>query len=363
VVLRGRLWPGGDADPLRPEPDGVVVVDPTGTVVAVGPVTGVDVPDDRPLVGGAGYWVGPAAADGHVHLAFAGHDAMLRGGVVAARDLGVPLALARSWAPGCPQVWYAGEILTAPGGYPSRGWGADGFARFVADPDAAAAEVDRVADAGASSVKLAFEPAGGPVPDPATAAAVVDAAHRRGLPAVAHALTVAMVERALDAGVDELVHTPVQRMPAELVARIAAAGVAVTSTLWTFAAEAGSDGATAAGGAGAFVENAAALLAAGVALHYGTDLGNTGTRPGVEPRELTLLAAAGLGAAGALRAVTGGWPGRPTSGLVPGSAVAAVLLRGDPLADAQSWRRVAAAAGCGLLVLDAATPVTGRAPR
>jgi imidazolonepropionase-like amidohydrolase len=105
-----------------------------------------------------------------------------------------------------------------------------------------------------------------------------------------------MVERALDAGVDELAHTPTELLPAEVVARVAAAGVHVVSTLHTFEK----------GGAGAdAVANATALASAGVSVRYGTDLGNAGIVAGADPRELEILAeAVGLGRDGALRAAT-----------------------------------------------------------
>ena len=89
--------------------------------------------------------------------------------------------------------------------------------------------------------------------------------------------------------------------------------------------------------------NAAALVAAGVRLIYGTDLGNAGTAPGADPRELGRLAAAGLGRQGALRAATEGAAraagmAGPTGKLVPGARADAVVLRGDPLVDPEHWR-------------------------
>lgn len=330
VVLRGRLWRGADDDPAGAG-DGCVVIDAAGVVTAAGPVADVDVPDDRPQLGGPDAWIVPGVRDAHVHLAFGDPRDVLAGGVVAVRDLGAPLHRCAGWrALGAPLVDVAGEIVTAPGGYPSRGWGADGFARFVDGEAAAGDAVDALVAGGAAVVKLAFEPHGGPVLTPAAAAAVVARAHAHGRPAVAHALTAEMVHRALDAGCDELVHLPTERLPAELVDRLAAGPVTVTSTLWTFHAE---------GAGAAALANAEALLAAGVPLRYGTDLGNTGTRPGVEPEELRLLAAAGLGPAGALRLATAGWPGREAAPITAGAPAALVLLPADPVADPTGWRR------------------------
>jgi imidazolonepropionase-like amidohydrolase len=175
------------------------------------------------------------------------------------------------------------------------------------------------------------------VPTPAQLRAVVDAAHAAGVAVTVHALTVDLVSRALDAGVDELAHVPVEALPIELVERIAAAGIPVVSTLQAFFS---------AGIGRVPALNAAALRLAGVPLLYGTDLGNTGTLPGVDPRELDRLADAGLGRAGALLAATtgaaaaAGMRGRGGDGrLRIGDAARVVLLASDPLVEPAAWRR------------------------
>lgn len=312
LALRGRLWPGGAAPVL---PDGVAVVDAAGRVAGFGAAGDVDVPPGTPTRTVA--WVGPGLVDAHVHLAFADPADVLAAGVLACRDLGAPPPSAARWRLlDAPRVAVAGPLLTAPGGYPSRSWGADGFAAFLpADPDAAAQLVAGLAPQ-VDVVKLALEPRGGPVPPAAVAAAVVAAAHAAGRRVVAHALEVAMVARALDAGVDELAHTPTEPLPPTLVERVAAAGVRVVSTLHTFLVGGDGDGARA---------NAAALVAAGVQLRYGTDLGNAGVLPGADPVELALLADAGLGPLGALRAAT-----RP---LRDGASAGLLALDADPLAE------------------------------
>jgi imidazolonepropionase-like amidohydrolase len=213
-------------------------------------------------------------------------------------------------------------------------------------------------------IKVALEAGdqGWPVLAPDVLAAVVDTAHDLGLPVAAHALSVDLVQRAVDAGVDELVHTPTERLPPELVERLAALGVSVTSTLQTFFA-------TGAGRTAA--DNAADLVAAGVRLRYGTDLGNAGTRAGADPRELDRLAAAGLGRLGALRAATE-WsaaaPGmRARTGLLRvGEPAALVLLPFSPLAEPGVWRTPAAVLLDGRLTVGqtgSARPVQERTSR
>ena len=342
VALRGRVWTGTAAGVLD---DGVVVVGPDGRVAALWPVgdphAGRPLPEGVRVLGGPGCWVGPGVVDAHVHLAFGEPARSLAGGVVALRDLGAPPDRARAWrGPGAPCCAVAGPVVTAPDGYPGRTWGAGGFASYATDPVQARALVRDLAD-GVDLLKVALEPGGGaPVPSPAVLHALVDAAHEAGLRVTAHALTVEMVTRALDAGVDELAHTPVERLPPALVERVAAAGVPVVSTPQTFAA--GGEGRAAA-------SNAAAL--------YGTDLGNAGTRPGVDPRELDRLADAGLGREGALRrALTTGalagldGPDWPDGTVRVGASASLVLLPGDPLIDPLAWRVTTAVLTAGRLL-------------
>ncbi|HTZ45168.1 MAG TPA: amidohydrolase family protein [Jatrophihabitans sp.] len=348
VAFAGTVWLGGSAEPQP----GVLVLDRAGRMVDLRrDRTGL--PGDLLVLGGPQHWIVPGLVDAHVHLGFdpaARPDPYGRfavsgteTGLVAVRDLGAPMRWASRWRtghratpPGLPYVAVSGPILTAAGGYPSRSWGADGYAEFVSSPAQARWVVQRLAAEGVDLIKLALEPGwqGWPVPEPRVARAIVDAAHAAGLPVIAHALTVEMVNRALDAGVDELAHTPTERLPATVVERIAERRLRVASTLQTFFAN---------GEGRAAAANAADLVAAGVRLCYGTDLGNAGTRPGVDPRELDRLAAAGLGRLGSLRAATE-WSAtaagiRRRSGLLArGRPAELVLLPSSPLVEPGVFR-------------------------
>lgn len=363
VAFAGTVWAGGDTEP-RP---GVVVVDAAGRVAAIAD-SEVPLGHELLVLGGEHHWVVPGIVDAHVHLGFdpAANSADSRGGIsgfntglIGVRDLGAPLRRAMSWQTGHrvapanePFVAVSGPILTAPGGYPSRSWGAGGYAEFVGSPAEARSAVQRLAAAGVDVIKVALEPgsAGWPVLPRDALFAACDAAHALGLGVVAHALTGAMVTRALDAGVDELAHTPTERLPEQLVDRIANAGMTVTSTLQTFFS----------GGVGPdAAANAADLVAAGVTVRYGTDLGNSGTAPGVDPRELDRLAAAGLGRLGALRAATEhsarALGMRSRSGrITQGEAAGLVLLPSDPLAEPGVWRTPAAVFADGRLTVGVA---------
>ena len=340
VALRGTVWPGGAVEPY----DGVVLIAPDGTIDRIGPPGWIPIPVGVRVIGAGHTWVGPGIVDAHVHLAFGPAEEALRGGVVGVRDLGSPRRDALRRRTGhrrpparSPYVGVAGPILTATNGYPSQSWGADGFASFLTTPAQARLAVRGLAGDGVDLVKVAVDRGSDgawPVPSTAVLRAVVEAAHGAGLKVVAHALTVEAVGRVLDAGVDELAHTPVELLPEALVDRLAAAGVTVVSTLQTFFST---------GSGRAAAANAAALHRAGVPLVYGTDLGNAGTRTGVDPRELDRLADAGLGRFGALRAATEGAAGVAgmrlrTGRLEQGRPAAAVLLNGDPLVEPGVWR-------------------------
>jgi imidazolonepropionase-like amidohydrolase len=360
LVLTGMVWAGGDTEPV----DAAVVLDERGVVSYLGPRAYLPDVSELPHLGGGESWICPGIIDAHVHLAFGALDGMLRSGLVAVRDLGAPQAAANAWRTGHrrpagerPVVAVSGPVITAPGGYPSRTWGAGGFATFVFSPANARQVVHRIAADGADVVKIALEPGAGgwPVPEPRVLRAVVEAAHDAGLAVVAHALQVEMVRRAVDAGVDELAHTPVERLPEALIERIATAGIAVVSTLQTFFS---------AGAGRAAAENAADLYAAGAQLRYGTDLGNEGTRAGVDPRELDRLADTGMGRLGALRAATefaARAPGirRRTGRLEVDKRAALVVLPGNPLDEPGVWRSPVAVVADGRLLVNAQPPADG----
>lgn len=355
--MRGPLWTGGAAVAYP----GIVIVGRDGRIAAMGP--DLDLPRGLRVLDSA--WIGPGIVDAHVHLGFASTSAEFAGGLIGVRDLGAPPRSAAAvrtepHASGAPGVSASGPIFTAPGGYPSTSWGRGGYAAFLDAPEQVARQVRDAVRDGADLIKIALEPGDGrlPVPGPDHVRAVVDAAHAAGVPVTAHALSVELVSRALDGGVDELAHVPVELLPPELVERIAESGIPVVSTLQAFFSA----------GIGRIAGvNAAALHAAGVPLVYGTDLGNTGTMPGVDPRELDRLADAGLGRLGALRAATqgsavaAGMNGRGGDGLLRVGATARVVaLAADPLVEPAAWRSPRAViSGRDLLIPDV-TPDSGR---
>jgi len=371
VAFVGTVWAGGDTEPRF----GLVVVDGAGRIADIRAERS-GLPSDLLVLGGVNHWVVPGVVDTHLHLSQPAATQQQAGtplatgletGLVGIRDLASPLNLALRWRtghqpppPGWPVVAVGGPVLLAPGGHQAGCWQAPEAAEYLNSPAQARWVVQRLAADGADLIMLGLDagPAAGPVLPPAVVRAVVAAAHDTGLPTVAHALTVELVGRALDAGVDELSHVPTERLPAPLVERIAASGMKVTSTLQAFFSQGfGRDAAA----------NAADLVAAGVPLLYGTCSGRSATAPAVDPRELDRLANTGLGRLGALRAATESSAGaagmrRRTGRLTVGEPAALVLLPASPLVEPGVWRTPGAVFADGRLTVSPNEP-TRRAVR
>jgi imidazolonepropionase-like amidohydrolase len=311
-----------------------------GRVERVGPAGELAPPAGATVVDGAGCTLLPGIVDLHVHLDFYPPAQVLAGGVTTVRDLGWPagrLAALREQAarPGAasPRLLAAGQIVTVPGGYPTRAaWAPPGTARPVGSAHEAAAAVAELAAAGAAVVKVALDDRVGPtLPEPVLAA-VVAAAGAHGLGVTAHVGTAREAEKALAAGVGELAHWPFDRraLPEGLIAGLAAA-VTVVPTLHIQPSRARRRGVR------RFVELGGRVL-------YGTDLGNQGPPPAVDVEELRLLVAAGLPPAAALAAATSkaaAHLGLADAGRVaPGARADLLLVAGDPLTDLDALSRV-----------------------
>ena len=168
----------------------------------------------------------PAFQDAHVHLALIDPSTLVAGGLSRVVDLGgwLPAAAAAAATVGPqPHVTFAGQFLTAPGGYPSQqAWAPAGSSREVTSAADAASAVDQQADAGASLVKVALNSVTGPVLQAEVLAAIVSRAHQWALPVVAHAEGAGQALAAHLAGVEALAHTPfTERLPDDLVAAMA----------------------------------------------------------------------------------------------------------------------------------------------
>jgi imidazolonepropionase-like amidohydrolase len=256
VVRAGSLFDGVSATLLT---DPVLVIDGP-TIVAVD--RGVEPPPGADIVDLGGATLLPGLIDTHVHLAFdasadpvgalAGRDddavvaamsaagrAALRGGVTTVRDLGDRdfLSLGLRGAD-LPTIVAAGPPITTPAGHCHfLGGGTE------PTPEAVRIAVRERAERGVDVIKVM---ASGGTMTPGTRQelsqftadllrAVVDEAHRLGLPVTAHAHGTPAIRDALDAGVDGIEHVSFWSAdgiddPGDLVRRIADSRTAVGIT-------------------------------------------------------------------------------------------------------------------------------------
>jgi len=236
--------------------------------------------------------------DHHVHLGLIDAHDLLANGIARVKDLGWKPLEAAEWARtgrvGYPTahvgVDFAGAFLTSIGGYPStRSWAPAASVRQILTPAEGVAAVAEMASAGVSQIKIALNTAAGPVWGDAVLEAVVNAAHAKGLPVVAHTEGAGQAHRAVVAGVDTLAHTPwSELLTDEEIAHHVTSGCAWISTLDIHGhGDYGIDFHVAS-------DNLARFAALGGRVLYGTDLGNGPLPVGLNTRELEALVSAGL---------------------------------------------------------------------
>jgi imidazolonepropionase-like amidohydrolase len=329
--------------------DAVVLIE-EGVVSRAGSRVEVDVPDEVSVYDATGTTLLPGFIDAHVHIGFYEPADVLAGGVTTIRDLAWPPDLigelvrrsASSGFPG-PTIIAAGPMLTAPGGYPTRaGWAPPGTGLEVSGADQATTAVATVADEGFSIVKVALNPPVGPVLDLETLAAIVAAAHDRGLRVTGHIFGLHELEKAIDAGVDELAHMLMSQedIPAATLGQMVERDMTIVPTLSVFSGD----------GLRIAIANLYAWRKAGGRVVYGTDLGNAGPLPGIDAREVRAMTQSGMTGLEIIRSATvdsAEWLGLDSTGsIAPGKDADLVLVRGEPLDDPMDltlvrrvWRR------------------------
>ena len=290
AIVGGRALVGMELEPV----DEATVVIRNDVIHAVGASAEVEIPDDAELVDATGFTLIPGFIDSHVHIGMAAPIEVLRGGVTTVRDLAWPPeaiwalsgeSKSETWQG--PEILAAGQMLTVPDGYPLRApWAPRNTGRAIRSAVEAREAVDEQAESGACVIKVALNELVVPTIDAGTLTAIVDAAHERGLRVTGHVYGLGELHKALDAGMDELAHMLMspEPIPATTLDRMVNAQMTIVPTLSCFF---GPEQTIA-------IENMRAFIAAGGHFVYGTDLGNEGPRPGIDPREVDALARAGL---------------------------------------------------------------------
>jgi imidazolonepropionase-like amidohydrolase len=230
ALVGGRLIDGFGGPPLA---NSVILIEGE-RIKAIGTVDSLPVPNGFEIISTEGTSVLPGLWDCHVHTMLLGHSdyahwdktytqrfgseimpaaahQLLMAGVTSARDLGGPLKesievrdrINRREIPG-PTLYVAGPFLQHEP-YP----GEEAFRWGVKGVNDAKAKVRQIAEAGVNIVKLIDQ-------DQMTMEevhAIVDEAHARKLPVVAHAHRPEEIRRGLAAGVDCFEHTGLASAP------------------------------------------------------------------------------------------------------------------------------------------------------
>jgi len=219
---------GTGAVPIR----NAVLLIRQGRIVAVGERARVNVPSDAKIIDVQGATLLPGLINAHVHRGYDEQNlkAWAQAGVTTVRDLGAAPAddlFARRDALRQDnlnaRLVAAGPLVTVPDGYPMVPWGMAGLT--VTSSENAMLRVNDLLGSGADVIKIAMESGGSfrrniPMLSAREARVIVQAAHRRGGWVSAHVLRTPDLERALDAGADDIAHMVEDPLTDQLIQRM-----------------------------------------------------------------------------------------------------------------------------------------------
>ena len=383
AIINGTLIDGTGAPPV----DDAYVIVSDGRVDAAGCcASDIDIPDGYRIIDASGQTIMPGLIDGHVHVTqtFVNYDPstlsasteeeallpFLRDGFTMLRDVGTASVVlravnfriqsmtARNLA---PAVVWSGPLITAPGGYPLSVPRYSAGGQEVRSIEEAVWWVDEMADAGARAIKLGldqgyFGDSGWPLLNLDTVRAITDRAHQHGLIVTAHVTSLDEVRLALDGGVDDLAHTPLEVLTDDLMQEMLDRGMTMVSTATIWGAN-----------QDVIADNVKRYTDAGGIVSIGTDYGCCNQPAGIEPylREMEFLRLAGMMPMQLLVGATRN--GALVSNVIdesgtiePGKRGDIIIVDGDPLADLSVLRDVVVVLKYGHVVHDDSE--AGRAP-
>jgi len=357
--MGGTRLDGTGAEPVA---DGYVMVG-DGRISSVGQGQPV-IPPGATVVDAKGGTIMPGMIDTHVHVArgvFSGESGSidpgtlipwLAAGMTTLRDVATPpgvfpdvklVADGQAASHEAPRVVWAGPMVTAAGGYPFTVPRYASVGEDVESVEEARQVVARLADGGARIIKLGLEKGyyadlGWALLSVDTVRAITETAHARGLRVTAHVTSIDEVRLALDGGVDDLAHAPLEPIPEAMMREMLekGIGIATTATVWGVANASAQAAA-----------NAKAYADAGGIVSIGTDYGCCGQAAGLSPylAEMEFLRGAGLTTMQLLVAATRSGAimanvSREVGTLEVGKIADIIVVEGDPLADLQALNNV-----------------------
>ncbi len=357
ALVNGTLIDGTGAEPVR---DAALVIR-AGRIVAVGSRTAIAIPADATVIDVQGGTILPGLINAHVHNAFKASnlETWANAGITTVRDEGIlsgdvsPLLAWRDKTvkePRYARLVSAGSMITVPGGYGNA---------FVSSPEEARQMVFRFLNSGIELIKVSEEDgyAGRhdlPKLSREHLAAIVVAAHERGVPVSAHVTAVKYLQMVLDAGVDEAAHMVCDRLSADLIQRMVAADVYVVPTLTVLEAF---------GCLGGSLQNLRDFAAAGGKVALGndyTDIPQNGFNHfelGMPMHEIERMAQAGLTPLQIIVAATKNAAhvcnlDKELGTLEVGKLADVLVLNGDPLQDLNALTKVRLVIHTGVVIRD-----------
>jgi len=217
VIKNGTIIDGTGADPIE---NGAVIIR-GNRIQEVGKAADLIFPNTADIIDARGQTILPGIINSHVHHGgpYEQRRRFLEAGVTSVCDLGSPLEeislFQKTQGAEGPAArgFYAGQIVTAPGGYPDGLGRSQGFNYEVSTPSEAVKAVADLVSQGAVVIKIALDPSWNfenplPMLDSQTTQAIVREAHSQGKLVRAHMILLTSFQRAIQDGIDVVEHLP-----------------------------------------------------------------------------------------------------------------------------------------------------------
>lgn len=373
AILNGTLIDGAGAPAVH---DGWVLLK-DGRIEAVGSgASAVPPHDGYDEVDAGGKTIMPGLIDAHVHISRevlkvtlpdlttkVSPESLLpflRAGFTTLRDVGTATLIytgITTLVAGfyrnnqAPDVAWAGPIITTVGGYPITNPRYAASGQEISFAEEGAALVDQLADNGARVIKLGIERGyysdeGWPLLSLEEVRAMTDRAHARDLLVTAHVTSLDEVRLAIDGGVDDLAHTPLEAMTGELIDEMISKGMGIVTTAIIWEPQ----------HAQVAADNAKRFADAGGRVALGTDFGCCGQFVGMSSylQEMQFLQSAGMTPMQLLSAATSGGAAlanfNDRGTIEPGKRADVIVVDGNPLTDILALNQVSTVISGGRLV-------------
>jgi imidazolonepropionase-like amidohydrolase len=238
VLTNGTLIDGTGSDPI----ENTVLVIEGKRILAVGSEKEFKIPRGTNVIDLEGATILPGFINAHVHFAFdeKNLEAWAQGGVTTIRDEAIissdELEELMKWRdesnrnPQHARLVSAGYMMTVPDGYGEL---------FVESPADARKKVFEELDAGVDLIKISMEDgyagrSGLPKLTQEEIAAIIFAAHERGVLVSGHITQAEYMEILVKAGVDDIAHVPYDAVPDEVWQEMVAKDIYLTPTFTVF---------------------------------------------------------------------------------------------------------------------------------